>query len=235
MSLAEDPILGVSYIDPEYFLQNARIFGCERAVEGLNAPEALPLLASASRRIDAELGRNFLPDEIQENHAFDSATRRCEVNCPPLLSLVSFKIRNSAGLVTSYAVTPVSDDGENNIIFGSIFYNRQLNYLELASSAIQSSEAAAVGIAETQVEIVYTSYADVPKEVAAATAYLAAHLLNEAKANNTIAPGIASLKADDVEVKRLAQSGSSFSSRLDESLPAIVKSLLSPFTRVVLA
>ncbi|MBI3654063.1 MAG: hypothetical protein HY231_23785 [Acidobacteria bacterium] len=235
MSVPQDDLLGVIYISPDYFIENARMFGCAKAIQGLDANSITPLLAIASRMIDAYVGRDFAGGEIHENHKFDLNSRRIKINRPPLQTLISYRLRTAPGLVSSFAVTPVTDDGENNISFGSIYYNRQENYLEVASLAMASSMTAqlvSLGISEPQVEIVYTSYADVPKEVITATGYMAAHLINDSAANQVIAPGLASVKADDVEVRR----GSSVSAKgsREDSIPPIVKTLLRGVSRIAI-
>lgn len=240
MSTPQNELLGDSYIDGEFFIANAKVFGCAQALSSLypNATpdELLPILAAASRLIDGYVGRDFIAGEIRENHRFELGTRRIKINKPPLQTLVSYKLRTGAGMVSSFTVTPVQTDGENNVSFGAIYYNRQENYLELSSLAMASSmttQLVSLGLSEPQIEIAYTSFADVPKEVIAATGYMAAHLLNESAISSVLAPGLASAKADDVEVRRTGEN-SSRGSRHD-SIPPRVKLLLSSVSRIAIA
>jgi hypothetical protein len=241
MSTPPNDLLGVSYVDGEFFLANANAFGCARALQSLYsgtvvADTILPILSAASRMIDAEVGRDFISGEIRENHKLELNTRRIKINKPPLQTLLSYKLRTGAGLVSNFTVTPVQTDGENNVSFGAIYYNRQENYLELSSLAMASSmtsQLVSLGLSEPQIEIVYTSFADVPKEVVTATCWLAAHLLNESATSSVIAQGLASFKADDVEVRR--QTNSSSKGSRDDALPLIVKQLLRSVTRIAVA
>lgn len=233
MPLDEDPILGYSYLAVDAFKERAQTFGCAPAIAGMQDPAILSLLAAASRAIDAEVGRDFLGGQVSENHRFDLATRRIKINRPPLISLLSYRLRTGAGLVSSFNVTPVSNDGVNDVSFGAIYYNRQENYLEISSLAMASgmtTTLVSLGLSEPQVEIVYTSLADVPKQVVAATGYTAAVLINESLANKMIAPGLASIKADDVEIKRAR----SISTGGETSIPPIARSLLKGLSRVAI-
>jgi hypothetical protein len=234
MPLQEDPILGFSYLSVEDFKSRAAIFGCAQAVAAIGEDDLiLALLAAASRAIDAEVGRDFLSGQVGENHKFDLATRRVKVNRPPLVSLVSYRIRTGAGLVSSFSVAPVTTDGVNNVSFGSIYYNRQENYLELSSLAMagsMTSTLVSLGLSEPQAEIVYTSLQDVPKQVIAATGYTAALAINESAANKMIAPGLASVKADDVEVKR----STSKSAGGEVGIPLKAKQLLRGLSRIAI-
>lgn len=234
MPLQEDPILGFSYLSVEDFKARAAVFGCAAAIAKVEGDGVLlSLLAAASRDIDAEVGRDFLSGQVSENHKFDLASRRVRINRPPLVGLVSYRLRTGAGLVSSFAVTPVTTDGVNNVSFGAIYYNRQENYLELSSLAMAGSMTTtlvSLGLAEPQVEIVYTSLQDVPKQVIAATGYAAAAIINEGLANQIIAPGLASYKADDVEVRRAAPVAEAQS----RALPPRVKALLRGLSRIAI-
>jgi hypothetical protein len=233
MGAPADQVLGVSYIDPEYFIENAKVFGCQAT--GYTAETILPLLAAASRMIDGEVGRSFLSAQIAENHRFDLATRRIKVNQPPIQTLVSYKIRTGAGLVSSFLVAPVTTDGVNNVSFGAVYYNRQENYLELSSLAMVGSLTNAIvslGLSEPQVEIVYTSYQSVPQQVIAATGFMAAALLNESAANEILVPGLESAEADDVKVRRARSHSGGGQGQV--AMPANVKMLLRGLSRIAI-
>lgn len=237
MTLPADTLLGSIYLDPQYFLDNAAAFGAAGAIAGQTTTTLKPILASASRIVDAYCSRTFEASDIAENHNWAPGTRRITPNQPPLLLLKKFAIRTAPNSISQFDVTPVStDDGGNNVRFGSIYYNRQENYLELASLSLAgslTSQTIALGLIKASVEILYTSYDAVPKSVQVATAWIAASLLNQNVANTQLLPGIQSVQADDVRVQRV-QVASLGRSRTDE-IPLNAKLLLQDFKKIPIA
>ncbi len=227
------PLFGASYLNGQDFLDNAATFGCAALVVGYDATGVSSMLAAASREVDVELGRSFSADLIAENHRWDGATRRVKVNQPPVIELQRFSIRVGAGLRSSFTVTPVeTDDAGNPVRFGTVYYNREENYLEVTSLALAGSLVSPIvtlGLTDPQVEIAYKSLPVVPYEVMLAVGYTAAYWLSEAVAASMIPQGLASLRDDDTEVKRQPQPAWQ-----NRGLPPRAKSILRGLSRIAI-
>jgi hypothetical protein len=232
-----DPILGTCYIEPEAFISRSMAFGCDRALDALYAADAdgtnlTALIASVSRAIDVYTGRDsnsWSGGTIYENHAWDPVTRRVKVNQPPVINLISYKIRVGSQLTANFVLTPLSSDGgSNHLAYGGVYYNRQENYLELNSLALAGSltnSLAGLGLYLPQVEIAYTSFASVPGQVATATAIGAAAVVNKWYANKVITPGIKQIESGKQTIVKDSPLGS-------VNLPQEAKDLLSLLTRI---
>ena len=219
---ASDSILGTPYLDPQGFIDRAASFGAGVAVAGKTATDVLPLVAAASRAVDAYCGRTFLSGEISETHAWDARTRRTKVNQPPVATLVSYHIRFGAGAgnLTEFDAAQV-------------FVSNQENYLELAELALAASPLIAsglfsLGLTEAQVEIVYVSLATVPQQVAAATGFTAAKMANEGYSSAQLPDGLARMKLGGLEMQRRAASDDT------DLVPPVAKQLLAGFKRVAI-
>lgn len=215
MSSPLDEFFGVIYLAPEAFLARAKTFGVDPA--GLGPDDVSPALAIASRAADAHTGRTFVPDAIEETHRWDPQARRVSVNQPPVLELVSLRVRFAPGDPGSVVTFSPSE----------VLVNNQENYLELAPYAPADVALAQLGpgLREPQVEIRYKSFQSVPPAVAAAVGFTAAHFLNESKANEFVPAGLASYKVANTAFGRRSEG---------VELPAIAKQLLSPFVRIAI-
>ncbi len=208
-----DTLLGTAYVTSAEFSARALAFGCNS--KALTAISALTtqldaVLAAASRAVDNFLSRDpgsFSGATIYENHKWNPATRRVTVNQPPVSSLKSYVIRISPSLTAPFPVTPVSTDaGSNQVAFGSIYYNRQENFLELASFALAGSltnNLAGLGMTEFSVEIGYTSYANVQPEIAAATIQTATEAVNTYYLNQLLLPGLSKSGQGALNIERV--------------------------------
>lgn len=212
---ASDPILGACYIEPDAFAARSNAFGCAgAAVAALFAADPdgtnlTAIIAAVSRAIDTHTNRepeSLSGGTLYENHSWDPITRRCKVNQPPVITLISYKIRIGAQLTANFVLTPVSSDaGSNKLSYGGVYYNRQENYLELNSLALAGSltnSLAGLGMSQPQVEIAYTSFATVPKNVATAAGFGAAAMVNEWYVNTVITPGIKQIESGKQTIVR---------------------------------
>lgn len=210
-----DTIFGTSYLELQAFKDRAWAFGCSQAITGANDTNLVALLAMASRAIDSHVGRDFLPDTRTENHSFNLDTRRTQLNNPPVMELIEFKLQVSP---TGYAVFPAN----------AVLINNQEGYLELATLSLATSLAPSLitlGINEPQAVITYKSYQDVPKNVAAATGWIAADMANDSRLQVFLQPGLQSVSEGDVSYTRAAD-------MLDEyAIPPRAEKLLSTFIR----
>jgi hypothetical protein len=215
VATTEDTVLarlGPAYVDADDFRAMALGFGCNEValnrISRINPTQLLAVLAAASRSVDNFLAREpggFSGDTIYENHKWDPNTRRIVVNQPPVSSLSSYVIRISPSLTSPFPVTPVSNDaGGNQVAFGSVYYNRQENFLELASFALAGSltnNLAGLGMNEFSVEIAYKSYASVPYGVFAATLQTAVEAVNQYNLNQILTPGISKTSVGEVDIE----------------------------------
>ena len=217
MPLDLDAILGSLYLSVEAFKARAGVFGVAVA---LPADDELikAALAAASRLIEAECGRDFVPDELTETHRFNLLTRRISVNQPPVATLTSFTLVGGPGLSS-----PVS--------LSSVYVNNQENYLEVdgLSHAIAPTGSLFMhGLGETQVEVKYKSYQSVPQGVAAACGYGAAEIINRTYASGQLPGDLTRVEMDGLKVSRAAPGG-----RGEESaLPVVAKALLHRYRRI---
>ncbi|NWJ94572.1 MAG: hypothetical protein HXX20_02220 [Chloroflexi bacterium] len=228
MALDTDAILGTAYLSVSDFKARSDTFGATEAIASKSDTAILGYLASASRAIDNYLGRHYGQGNFTENHKWDFYNKRIYPNCPPVISLVSYKLRTGANYLSTFVTSPV-----NGTTFGEIYYNQQENYLEIASMAsafAMTTQLLGLGLKDPQVEIVYTSWQTVPQSVAAATGYTAAMLATEALVNQQIPLGIQMMQADSVKIQR-AQRGSG-----DQqiTLPAMALMLLSNEQRILI-
>lgn len=246
MALVAHDIFGQLYYEVDKFRLGAAAFGVKAAVAAMSDDEIETLIALASRSVDAYAAASgFTPNaEITENHKFDVKTRRVFVNNPPVVELTAFQLRVGPQQLATIAVTPISKDpGDNNVGFGSIFYNRQERYLELSSWSVVVGVTPAVislGLMEVQAEIKYrnrpTGADGVDPLIAAATAYQSAYLVGAARVDNAIAPGIASMSTPEVSMTRSA--GGAFGrtgNGASDGLHPMVAQLLASRKQVVIA
>lgn len=202
-----DALLGTSYISAGDLKARSLSFGCAKALGALDYPQIEAVCAMASRAIDAHTGRAWDGGTITENHAWEPATRRVKINQPPIMSLLSYKIRTSPNSVSTFPVTPVTvDAGGRNVSYGAIYYNYQENYLELASLVIATgltTTIIALGMYQPQVEISYTSHATIPEAIITATGLVAADMANTGYLNSLMLPGLQSVSDGDQSMTRV--------------------------------
>ncbi len=192
-SLNVADILGVGLIDTDFFIENARIFGCGAIIEDWNRDQVEGIIALASRAVEAYCGRDFTPDTIAEMHKWNPRTRRITVMQPPVSELVSYNIL--VGPNGPRASFPITD----------IFINNQENYLELSSLAFANTlvePVMSLGILEPQVEVTYKSYQSVPTGVRAAVALTAAEGISKSNGADILSLGLSSMKIGDMSVTR---------------------------------
>lgn len=228
MGIETVDILGVPYLDRDYFLDNARIFKCKNAIAGWSNDELDALIASASRAADAYCLRSigsFSGGLISETHSWRD-NRRTTVNNPPISTVSSYTIRTG----------PNGNDGNSGFtqVFpvSNLLINRQENYVELASLVLATgliSQIISLGITTPQVEISYFSYTTVPQNVALATGYIAGYAANQSLAGDFLPSGLSSVKDGDMAVTRHGMAG------LNESIPQQAKDLLQAETRWAIA
>jgi len=210
MPLKVHATLGPMYIDAETFRGQAAVYGCQAAVAQMSGENLEEFIALASRSVDAYCaGQGFSPDVvISENHPFDFATRRFRPNQPPVIDLLSLRLRTGPTTVATYDLTPVSMDAAGNKVgWGVIYYNRQENVMEISSMTTVgavSSYMVTMGIMKPQVEITYRNGDAVPTEVQAATGYQAGHLINQAFLDSKITPGVLTMSTPDLSITREA-------------------------------
>lgn len=238
MPLESDSTFGTAYLSVEIFKADAILYGADKAIAGLSDQAVLRLLARASRAIDNYTGRTFGGGTIAETHEWDYGTRRCKVNQPPVITLVSYQVRIGAGLTASFAVTPVENDaGARPVRFGEIVYNREQNYLEVTSLAVATqltNQIISLGLNKNWVELVYTNAAEnagVDPLVAEATAWTAAHMINAGRTAGKLPSGISMVKMGEVQIQR--QGAASDETR--DPLPQMAKQLLRGVTRISIA
>lgn len=211
--LQSDLVFGPVYLDPQEFLAAQSVFGVKQSLPA-DRSVILGFLAAASRWVEAKTGRVFVPDqEFDEQHDWDSVSRRITVNNPPVLSITSYQIYTG---VSSFATFQTN----------TLAINNQLNYIELTSLAAAgnlTSMLLTMGLFRPYVRIVYKSMASVKPNIKLATGYLAANLINKAFIDNNFAVGL----------KKISVGGSTTVERADSAaagggeLPDIVKTLLA--------
>lgn len=184
MPLVTQVDFGTMYLDPNAFVASAAIFGVDKALpDDIDVIKAQ--LAAASRWIEAETGKSYVPDEDQtEQHEWDPITRRIAVNNPPVMSISSYKIYTGVSTFATFATT-------------SLVINNQVNYVELTSLAAAASLTPgllALGLTTPFVQIVYKSYGAVKANIKLVTGYVAARLMNTAFIDAQLPPGIKSIK-----------------------------------------
>jgi hypothetical protein len=219
MPLEADNILGVCYLAPEEFLSRARLFGAGMSINGLNAEGVKPVLAMASRAIDAHCGRSFTPDAITENHRWNGATRRISVNQPPVMTLSTYRLRTAPSQVQSFNVADV-------------LINNQENYLELATLAAavgMTGDLLGLGLCEAQVEVTYLSYQAIPQAVAAACGFTAAKMANMGYVSAQVPDGFQKISLGGFNATR---AGLGAGDALE--IPPMAQQLLSAYRRIAL-
>lgn len=169
MAVAED-LFGTAYLDAESFRAHAELFGVGMSFADYadDDKKLLRVLQAASRDIDAFCCRDFSPEAKTETQTLDLTNWQFKVNNPPVIEIVSCKIR--------YAV-----DGFFNVSPDRVFVNNQKNYLEItrfADEGLAMLGSIGTEISEPQVEITYKSLQDVPKHVKLAAGFQAGHLIN---------------------------------------------------------
>lgn len=208
-----DNVLGVLFLSPEDFTARARSFGVD--LTGVSPEDVKVALALASRGVEAECRRSFVPGSLAETHRWNAATRRVTVNQPPVLTLESFVVEYAPGVTLPFRVEDIT-------------VNNQDNYLEVASLALSAGLGGTVqslGLVEPLVRVTYKSHQSVPGAVAAAVGFTAAHILNEAAANDFVPAGLATYKVANTAFSRRSAG---------VELPAFAKKLLAQFDRIPL-
>lgn len=184
MPLQNHPDFGPLYLDPNAFVSAAAMFGVEKAL-----PDDLGLiqsfLASASRWIEAQTGKVYVPElDTVEQHRWDPVTRRITVNNPPVLSVSSYKVFTGADTFATFQ--------SNTLVI-----NNQENYVELTAMAAVGNLTPGLltlGLTEPFVEITYKSFNSVKFNIKLATGYVAARMMNSALVEGQIPFGIKSIK-----------------------------------------
>lgn len=253
MPLPTDPRLGPSYVDACEFVAMASAYGAQQAVDALgdNAEAVIGQLgAIASRTIEAYLANwGINPDStFTENHKFDYKSPRIFPNNRPLIDLLGFKIRVANQTTVTFPLTPVVNAADNiPQSWGSIYYNRQENYLEVTSLQLQggvilfaggfaSIPVAYWGLQVAQAEIQYKSASSVDPVIVAAASYQVAKLLNENHLSNTVNPAIESMATPKFKATyRAPQSVGRASSGASAHLHPMVEVLLAPLKRIPIA
>ena len=210
MPLIQHDTLGALYVDPTDFKLRVKVYGCAKAYTELEDDDDDTLLsefiALASRQIDAYAQtQGFDPEaEFSENHKFNLGTRRITVNNPPVVDLLSFKIRTGPQSVVTFTLTPVGNGPDDNpLSWGAVYYNRQENYLELSalsSEGASVSSLLSLGLMEVQAEILYRNGEALKPNIAAATAWQTAFLLNQTTTQNTVAANVKSMSTPEMSV-----------------------------------
>jgi hypothetical protein len=214
MTLPTDDLFGSLYLSEDAFIQRARSFGV--SVAEMVPDDLTPTLAVASRLVESHTGRRFLPDAVSETHKFDQNTRRVSVNQPPVMELVSYQIEFAPGAVATFRPSDV-------------VVNNQENYLELASLALATGIAGViypVGITDPLAQVTYKSYQDVPSDVAAATGFIAARLLQQAEANELLPAGLSRSKVGSEDLSRAGD---------EQDIPLMAARLLRRYQRLACA
>lgn len=229
-----DALLGSQLITVSELQARSNAFGCALAISGWSNPDLEALVSIASRAVEGYTGRKWdAGATFSETHVYNPVTRRVMPDNPPLFTLTSFVLRTSPGTTSTFAVTPVKQDaGGNNVGFGAILYNRNENYLELASLAAAAgpltAQVIALGITEPQVEITYTSYGTTPPGVVAATGFVAADMAqNGYLASLGLMPGVSAVKDNQQQINRAVMPE-------NYSLPPVAQLLLSNFKRIAI-
>jgi hypothetical protein len=194
MAVAEN-LFGTAYLDAESFRAHAELFGVGMAFADYpESPEGDKkldrVLQAASRAIDAETGRNYSPESKTETHRLDLRNWRFSVNNPPVIEIVSCKIR--------YAT-----DGVISVNPTRVFISSQQNYLEItrfSEEALALLGTIGTEISEPQVEIEYKSLQTVPSNVRLACGYQAGHLINSGFADKTLPPNFGKLEMGDLKI-----------------------------------
>lgn len=231
-----DSLLGPQYISVANLQSRATAFGCAKAIAAMTSGELEALVALASRAVDGHTGRQWADGTvITENHKWDMVTRRVRVNQPPILTLVSYVLRTSPAQVATFSVTPITNDaGGNPVAFGPIYYNREENYLELASLAVASSLTTpliSLGMFEPNVEIKYTSYSTAPQAVVSAAGLIAADMANSGylASMGLLSGNIQSVETGNQSIERAVPLPDAY------PLPPIAVMLLANITRPAIA
>ncbi len=207
MALEKDLLLGNCYLSPQDFAKRAAAFGAQLSTVDLSAEALLALLATASRQIETYLGgRTFGGDALTENQPWNERTRRFPLNNPPPKTVTSCKLWVAPGLTQTIVLTPVVQDGAGNeMSWGELIWNRQVNLMEfggLASSEIAQPVIVIAGMRNPFIEITYQSQVTVPPQVAAACGFQTAHLAQISQANEMLPGGLTSARTEKRSVER---------------------------------
>ena len=193
MPVADD-LFGVAYLDAESFRYNADLFGVGMALADYPAgnegnKKLAKVLQAASRAVDAFCAREFTPENRSETHRLDRMTWRFSVNNPPISSIVSCAIRYGTDATIALDVWRV-------------FVNNQEGYCEITRDLGGETFVAETlqSISAPQIEIVYKSLQNVPKAVALATGYQAAHMINNGFVDKTMPPNFGKLDLGGLSV-----------------------------------
>ncbi|HEX8564132.1 MAG TPA: hypothetical protein VF648_00590 [Pyrinomonadaceae bacterium] len=227
-----ETLFGKAYLTTEEFREMTDVFGVDVALSKYPEGDAgdnrlLGALAAASRTIDAACNRGFGAEEIQiENHTFNTATRRIKVNSPPVVELLEFKIRTAPGSVSSFNVSDV-------------FVNHQENYLELTSLALGGSLTTpllSLGMNEPQAEIRYKSFAKIPQKIKLACGYQAAWSINQSYVNSIAPPNYkiesGTNRSERLKVENTTKRNAFEADSVHFRLAPGVRDLLSEFIRI---
>lgn len=179
-----DELFGEAYLDIETFRDMAAFFGagmslsCDYPDDAAGNARLLRVLAAASRTIDTHCGRSFDDDERTEQHELDLTTWKFTVNNPPVSSVTSCTIR--------YAM-----NGTISIAPANIYINNQKSFLEISRTldgSLTILDAIGSEFEKPVIEIVYKSFADVPKNVRIACGFQTGHLINSGFVDKSLPP-----------------------------------------------
>ena len=217
---------GPAYLDAESFRLSAELFGVGMAM--IKYPDSEPgnekltaALKAASRAVDTFCGKNFLSTEKTETCRFDLTTWQFTVNNPPVAEVTSCAIR--------YAV-----DATLTVAPANVFINNQRGYLEIARNLEQQLITAftPTELKEPVIEIVYKSLQEVPPDVALATAYQTAHMINSGFADYNLPPNMGKVDLGGMAINNKKGSKSQEEMRASSFSPDAER-LLSPYRRLV--
>lgn len=218
---------GPAYLDAESFRLSAELFGAGMAM--VKYPVTTPdtklenALKAASRAVDAYCGKNFLDADKTETCSFDLRTWRFAVNNPPVAEVVSCSIR--------YAV-----DGTITVPPANVFINNQRGFLEISRNLEQQliTSFTPTELYEPVVEVVYKSLQEVPSDVALATAYQAAHMINAGFADYNLPPNMGKVDLGGMSINNKKGAKSHDEMRASSMSPDAER-LLAPYRRFVAA
>lgn len=218
---------GTNYLDAESFRRSAELFGvgmamCDYPDDGGGNDKLAFVLQAASRQIDAFCGRDFSPAPRAETHVLDLTTWQFTVNNPPVAAVSSCVIR--------YAI-----DGAIVIPPDRVYINNQKNYLEITrqlDAGLTILETLGSELLEPQIEIIYTSLQQIPKNVQLACGFQAGHLINSGFVDKTLPPNFGKIDMGDLSINNKKGYRSSEEMKAG-SLSADAERLLAPEIRFV--
>lgn len=217
MPLEFDDVLGVTYLDVFDFVDRAAMFGVNVALPD-NDDLTAAYLAAASRYIDARCHRAFDPDtEYTEQHNWDPTTRRIYPGNAPVSSISSYRIYVGA---STYSIIPTN----------ALFINNNGGYVEVTSLATAGSlisQLLLIGLYEPIVQITYKSLTDVKPNIALATGYIAATMMNQSYLSSSLPTGVKSIRVGSQAQVTLGDISYDISKGSNLVVPSIVDTLLT--------